>query len=55
MKPKEDPKDKAARLRERRLTEVERTSSAEQNAQSLTSDLMAVYGMGKPSMFKRKK
>ena len=45
MKPKEDPADKAARLRERRMTEIERTSATENNAGGLTSDLRAVYGM----------
>jgi len=45
MKPKEDPKDKAARLRERRISELERTKSAQDQAEGLTSDLRAVYGM----------
>ena len=45
MGPKEDPKDKAARLRERRLTEIERTKTAESAAGSLTSDLRAIYGL----------
>lgn len=37
--------DKAARLRERRLSEIERTQSTEDTAGGLTSDLRAVYGM----------
>ena len=45
MKPKEDPADKAARMRERRLSEIERTQSTEDSAGGLTSDLRAVYGM----------
>jgi len=53
MKPKENPTDKAARLRERRMSEIERTTQAEKGASSLTSDLMAVYGM--KSMFGKKK
>lgn len=45
MTPTEDPKDKANRLRERRLTEIERTKSAEASSASLSSDLRAIYGM----------
>lgn len=45
MKPKEDPADKAARLRERRMTEIERRKSSEDFASGLTSDLRAIYGM----------
>jgi len=37
--------DKAARLRERRLSEIERTQTTEDTAGGLTSDLRAVYGM----------
>jgi hypothetical protein len=44
-KPKEDPKDKAARLRERRITGIERQQTAEESASSLTTDLRAIYGM----------
>lgn len=51
MKPKEDPKDKAARLRERRITDVERQKQTEQSAGGLTSDLRAVYGLRGLSMF----
>lgn len=46
--PKENPKDKAARLRERQLSQRERNRAAQSNAQSLTSDLRGVYGL---SMF----
>jgi hypothetical protein len=45
MNTKEDPKDKAARLRERRITEVERSKTAESAAGSLTSDLRSIYGL----------
>lgn len=48
---KEDPADKAARLRERRITEVERQKTTEQSASGLTSDLRAVYGLRGLSMF----
>jgi|GEM_PF-5736452 len=51
MKPKEDPKDKAARLRERRITDVERQKATEQAAGGLTSDLRAVYGLRGLSLF----
>jgi hypothetical protein len=44
-KPKEDPKDKAARERERRISEIERNTSTQQSASSLTTDLRAIYGM----------
>lgn len=42
---KEDPKDKAARMRERRITDIERQKTAEQQASGLTSDIRAIYGM----------
>lgn len=51
MTPKEDPKDKAARLRERRIADLERTSSTERAASGLSSDLRAVYGLSSISMF----
>lgn len=53
MKPKEDPKDKAARLRERRISEIEQRQSAEKQAGGLSSDLSSVYGFTprKLSMF----
>jgi hypothetical protein len=44
-KPKEDPSDKKARLRERRLSEIERQQSSEGNAAGLAADLRSVYGM----------
>lgn len=43
-KPKEDPEDKRARLRERRLSEIDRRAASEQNAAGLTSDIRAIYG-----------
>lgn len=45
MKPKEDPADKKARLRERRMSELELQQSAQQNARGLATDLFSVYGM----------
>ena len=51
MKPGEDSNDKAARLRERRITDVERQKTTEESAAGLTSDLRAVYGMRGLSMF----
>lgn len=45
MKPKEDPKAKAARLREQRMSEVELTKATQGNASALTTDLRAIYGM----------
>lgn len=44
-KPKgEDPADKAARLRERRMTEVERQKSTEESAAGLAADIRSIYG-----------
>lgn len=51
MGPKEDPDAKKDRLREQRLSLIERRDSAEQTAGSLTSDLRAVYGLKGLSMF----
>jgi hypothetical protein len=49
-KPKgESAEDKKARLRERRLTGLERDRATQQTAQGLTTDLMSVYG--RPSLF----
>lgn len=51
-KPKENPDDKKARLRERRLSEVERAGATQDNASGLTADVRAIYGMqpkGAPS------
>lgn len=55
--PKEDPADKAARLRERRTSEIEQQSAAEANAAGLSSDLASIYNFrGKNlSMFARGK
>lgn len=47
MKPKENSADKAARLRERRMAELEQTRAAEGNAASQSSDTRAAYGIGK--------
>lgn len=50
--PKEDPKDKAARMRERRISQLERNSATQMTASDLTSDLKSVYGLrGIPLMF----
>lgn len=45
MKPEEDPKDKAARLRERRMSELDQQRTAEETAGGLTTDLRSVYGL----------
>lgn len=51
MKPKENPEDKTARLRERRLSLLERKGATEESARGLTADLRAVYGpMGVKAM-----
>lgn len=42
--PKEDPADRAARLSERRLSELEQVRAGQANAAAMTSDLRAVYG-----------
>lgn len=57
MKPKEDPKDKAARLRERRISEIEQTKAAQDQAAGLSSDMSSVYGFTRRglSMFARPK
>ncbi len=49
--PKEDPADKAARLRERRLSELEQDQAAQEQAKGLSSDIRAVYGLRALSMF----
>jgi hypothetical protein len=51
MKPKEDPQDRAARERERRITDVDRRQSSEKGATSLTTDLRAIYGLRNLPMF----
>jgi hypothetical protein len=50
--PKEDPQDKAARLRERRLSEIDQMQAAQKTAGDLTTDFRAVYGLrGLPLQF----
>lgn len=49
--PKEDPEDKKARLRERRMSELERARISQKNAFGMTSDLASVYGLRGLSMF----
>lgn len=51
MTPKEDPKDKADRLRQQRIAQVDRMQSAQENAQGLTTDLRGVYGLRALSAF----
>lgn len=43
-RPKEDPADRKARLRERRMSDLERRRASEDQAGGLTADLRAVYG-----------
>jgi hypothetical protein len=45
MGPKEDPQDKAARLRERRLGEIDRNNATQANTRSMTQELAAIYGL----------
>jgi hypothetical protein len=47
MKPKEDPADRAARLRERRMSELDQMRAGEANAASLTSDLKSTYNFSR--------
>ena len=49
--PKEDPADKAARLRERRISEIERSMATEKQAGGLMSDIGAVYGIRSIPLF----
>lgn len=49
--PKEDPEDRKARLRERRLAQLERRRASEQNASGASRDLGAVYDLRALSMF----
>lgn len=44
--PKEDPADRAARLTERRMSELEQVRAAQGNAAALTSDMRSIYGIG---------
>ena len=43
--PKEDPEAKAQRERERRLAKLDRSRAAQDEANDLTRDLRAVYGL----------
>lgn len=49
--PKEDPNDKAARERERRLAELDQNAAAQKDAGGLTTDLRSVYGLRSLSLF----
>lgn len=50
--PKENPEDRKARLRERRISEIERSTATQNTAGDLTADLRAVYGLrGIPLQF----
>lgn len=49
--PKEDPQDKAARERERRITEADRNVAAQKQAGGLSTDLRSVYGLRSMSLF----
>ncbi len=51
MGPKEDKDAKKDRMRERRLSLIDRRDTAEQTATSLSNDLRAVYGLKGLSMF----
>lgn len=51
MQPKESREDRDARRRERRLSEIDQTKSAQEQAAGLTTDLRAIYGLrGIPMM-----
>ena len=51
MGPKEDPQAKTDRMRERRLSLLDRRETSEQAAGRLTTDLRTVYGMKGLSLF----
>ena len=51
--PKEDPADKANRMRERRISELEQDQATQKQAAGLTSDIRAVYGLRAMSLFGR--
>lgn len=53
MRPKEDPKDRADRERQRRIAELDRRETAQENAGGLTTDLRSVYGLNALSAFGR--
>lgn len=42
--PREDPKDKQARLRERRTAELERSREVREQAQGMTGDIRRTFG-----------
>lgn len=44
--PKEDPEDRKARLRERRMSLLEQQRTTQQTAGDLTQDFRSVYGLG---------
>lgn len=48
--PKENPDDKAARLRERRSAELERSRTVQTQARDMTGDVRRIYG-NRVSMF----
>lgn len=47
-RPKEDPQDKQARLRERRASEIDRKAAGESNAAALAADIRGIYGSAAP-------
>lgn len=51
MRPKEDPKDRAERERQRRIAALDRRETAEENAAGITTDLRSVYGLRSISAF----
>ncbi len=49
--PKENPEDKAARQRERRISMLELNRSSQEQSARATTDIRSVYGMGGLSLF----
>lgn len=49
--PKEDPAEKAARERERRLSELDQNAATQDQAGGLTDELRSVYGLRSLSLF----
>lgn len=49
--PKEDPEDKKARLRERRMSLLEQSRTAQNSARDMTDDIRGTYGLGGLSLF----
>lgn len=45
MQPKESREDRDARRRERRLSEIDQTQAAQEQASNLTTELRAIYGL----------